>query len=98
MLTRSVALLSVAVAGIASALNAPLPLPTDNIANAVGLELGYSPKPTAAPIVPRDVFKRQSGTGSQIGWAAKDNTCGYVSGNSGRSLHASSLFVFCWFV
>ncbi|KAF2673804.1 hypothetical protein BT63DRAFT_451858 [Microthyrium microscopicum] len=60
---------------VVEALNAPLPLPTDNIANA----MGFSPVPTAAPMVP-DILKRAAGSGSLLGYYAPDNTCGYVSG------------------
>jgi hypothetical protein len=72
----------VGLSAIVDALNAPLPLPTDNIANAMGF--GFDPIPTAAPMLPPNLFKRQAtGSGSLIGYLAPDNTCGYVSGALG---------------
>jgi hypothetical protein len=76
-LTGSIALLGFGSAFV-SALNAPLPRATDNIANAMGL--GFSPVPTTAPIVPRDILPRQAASGSLLGYYAPDNTCGYVGG------------------
>ena len=80
MLTGSIALLGFGSAFV-SALNAPIPRATDNIANAMGL--GFSPVPTTAPIVPRDILQRQASSGSLLGYYAPDNTCGYVSGALG---------------
>jgi hypothetical protein len=68
---------------LASALNAPIPRPTDDIANALGF--GISPIPTTAPAVPHGLLKRQSASGSLVGYYAPDNTCGYVSGILGMS-------------
>jgi hypothetical protein len=75
----------VGLSAIVDGLNAPLPLPTDNIANAMGF--GFDPIPTAAPMPPPNLFKRQAaGSGSLIGYLAPDNTCGYVSGVQGASI------------
>jgi hypothetical protein len=69
----------IGLSAIVDGLNAPLPLPTDNIANAMGF--GFDPIPTAAPMLPPNLFKRQAtGSGSLLGYLAPDNTCGYVSG------------------
>jgi len=77
---------SLALVGIlstlTSALLAPLPRATNNIAFALGE--GISPVPTAAPILPRDIFERATGSGALLGYYAPDNTCGYVSGLLGE--------------
>jgi hypothetical protein len=67
----------------ASALNAPIPRATDDVANALGF--GTSPVPTAAPAVAHDLLKRDSGSDSLLGYMGPDNTCGYVSGNISES-------------
>jgi hypothetical protein len=64
--------------GLALALNAPIPRPTDNIANALGN--GFSPVPTTAPIIHGGLIKRTSSSGSLLGYYAPDSTCGFVSG------------------
>ena len=69
-----------AVSSVAATLNAPIPRPTDDIANALGY--GTSPVPTTAPSLPHDNLKRQGN--SIIGYYAPDNTCGYVSGILGE--------------
>jgi hypothetical protein len=69
---------------VVDALNAPLPAPTDNLANALGLGLGFDPVPTAAPMLPRDLVKRAGASPALIGYYAPDNTCGYVSGIQGK--------------
>jgi hypothetical protein len=80
MVKSSFALMGAAGA-LVQALNAPLPMPTNNIANALGM--GFDPLPTTAPMLPRDLVERAGGSsGSLIGYYAPDNTCGYVSGIS----------------
>jgi hypothetical protein len=70
------------ISTIVSALNAPIPRPTDDVANALGY--GTSPVPTTAPSLPHDILKRQTGGSSIIGYYGPDNTCGYVSGILGK--------------
>ena len=78
MVKPSIALMG-AAGVLAHALNAPLPLPTNNIANELGM--GFDPLPTTAPMLPKDLLKRAgSSSGSLLGYYAPDNTCGYVSG------------------
>jgi len=76
-------ILFISLVGFASALTAPLPQATNNVANALGV-IGFSPIPTQAPAFHADLIKRQSSSGSLLGYYAPDNTCGYVSGIAGR--------------
>ncbi len=62
-----------------SAMLAPIPRATYNIAD--GLGFGTSPMPTPPPDVP-DLRKRQSSPSGQVlGYYAPDNTCGYIDGD-----------------
>jgi hypothetical protein len=86
MLKQSFAL--VGFGALVNALQAPVPSPTNNIANALGF--GFDLLPTAAAMLPGDLLKRQAGSGSLIGYIAPDNTCGYVSGVQGTFNQTSS--------
>jgi hypothetical protein len=60
-----------------SAMLAPIPRATHNIAD--GLGFGTSPRPTPPPDA-SDLRKRQKSQSAILGYYAPDNTCGYIDG------------------
>lgn len=67
----------------AVAFRGPKPTPADEVTASLGQ--GWTPRPTYKSEVFIDL-RRQAATtsGSQIGWQAPDNTCGYLDGSLGE--------------